>query len=239
MLLCVFQLTFLQMFLVISEELENVPCAAYPHYIHTDPRHFSIYPHVVKIHRCFGMDFISNARLKHCIKNTSTLIKYINLRTGIIETIYNYTSCHLKCIRNKSVCNQYQKWNDFKCKCDCKYTKVNAQLCCSPEVWNDNDCNCACPFLPRVCSERQYWDNEACKCECKPETREYCVSRHLEINLNTCGCSSRGSSVKQVACSGKKISNEIVIIIVICEALFLTLCLLICWYFKTMKMKNK
>ena len=60
--------------------------------------------------------------------------------TGINETkkLTKHISCECKCRFDKRKCNSDQRWNNDKCRCECKKRHV----CEKDYVWNPFTCNC-------------------------------------------------------------------------------------------------
>ena len=52
----------------------------------------------------------------------------------------NQIECHETC----KVCSNKQKWNEDKCRCECREELSDKQRCDKGFVWNPNDSNCEC-----------------------------------------------------------------------------------------------
>ena len=51
--------------------------------------------------------------------------------------------CKYKCRYNRSVCNNKQRWNDDKCRCECK--ELNDKGVCNKGfIWNTSNCEYEC-----------------------------------------------------------------------------------------------
>ena len=86
--------------------------------------HF-FYPYSIKIKRGKGScNTIDDPCAKICvpdqIKNTN--VKVFNLMSGTNETrhIKWHKTCRCRCRLDSSICNNKQRWNDDKCRCECK-----------------------------------------------------------------------------------------------------------------------
>ena len=48
-----------------------------------------------------------------------------------------HESCKYKCRLNSIICNNKQKWNKDKCRCECLMNEK-----CGNKFWNPNSCKC-------------------------------------------------------------------------------------------------
>ena len=58
------------------------------------------------------------------------------------------------------VCNNKQRWNKNKCRCECKEL-IDKGICGNGFIWNLSNCECECD---RNCGIGEYLDYENCKC---------------------------------------------------------------------------
>ena len=42
-----------------------------------------------------------------------------------------------------SVCNNKERWNDYKCRCECKEL-IDKSVCDRAFIWNPSNCKCEC-----------------------------------------------------------------------------------------------
>ena len=68
-----------------------------------------------------------------------------------------------KCRLNASVCNNKQRWNSDKCRCECKEL-IDREMCDNGFIWNPSNCKCECD---KSCDVGEYLDYENCKCRKK------------------------------------------------------------------------
>ena len=95
------------------------------------------YPFKVKLDKlvgsCYTLNDLSN---KVCIPNkTEDLnLSVFNMITGINEskTLTKHISCEFKCKFDGTKCNSNQRWNNDKCRCECK----KHPICERDYVWN-------------------------------------------------------------------------------------------------------
>ena len=92
-----------------------------------------------------GCNNINDPYAKLCapdlVKNMN--IKVFNLMSTAIETrqVKWYEACKCKCRLDASVCNNKQRWNDDKCRCESKEL-INKGICDKGFVWNLSNCEC-------------------------------------------------------------------------------------------------
>ena len=53
-----------------------------------------------------------------------------------------HETCKCKCILDASVCNNEQRWNEDKCRCECREELIDKERCDKGLVWNASNCNC-------------------------------------------------------------------------------------------------
>ena len=68
-----------------------------------------------------------------------------------------------KCRLNASICNNKQRWNEDKCRCEWKEL-IDKGVCDKGLIWNPSNCECECD---KSCDIGKYLDYENCKCRKK------------------------------------------------------------------------
>ena len=68
-----------------------------------------------------------------------------------------------KCRLNAIDCNNKQRWNKNKCRCECKKL-IDKGICDKGFIWNPSNCVCECD---KTCDIGEYLDYEICKCRKK------------------------------------------------------------------------
>ena len=109
-----------------------------------------------------------------------------------------------QCIQNgtrhvnvASACNNKQRWNEDKCRCECKEL-IDKGTCDKGFIWNPSNCECECN---KSCDIGEYLDYENCKCrkklvdklveECTENVKEEKITEiTLAENENKHKCSS-------------------------------------------------
>ena len=97
------------------------------------------YPYSIKVNRCNGnCNNITNPYYRVCIPN---ITKNVTLKIFDLQTLTNQTkqiiineSCKCVCRLDPIICNNKQKWNKDKCRCEC--------LINNKRFWNPNTCKC-------------------------------------------------------------------------------------------------
>ena len=83
------------------------------------------YPFRIKLNKCRGCcNIINNPYAKLCVPDA---VKNINVKVFSLMSWSNqarliewHKSCKCKCRLDGSVCNDKQRWNEDKCRCECK-----------------------------------------------------------------------------------------------------------------------
>ena len=103
-----------------------------------------------------------------------------------------HESSKCECKLNSSVCNNKQRSNEDKCRCECKEL-VDKQECDKEFILNPSNCNYECD---KPCSVGKYLDHKNCNCRKKlvdslVEKSNKNINETLsEISLNDYKCSS-------------------------------------------------
>ena len=84
-------------------------------------------------------------------------------RTNETRQIKWHESCKWVCRLDKIICNNKQKWNKDKCRCECKKL-IDKGICDKSYIWNPSNCECECDKVCDVCEYLNYSD---CKCKKK------------------------------------------------------------------------
>ena len=81
----------------------------------------------------------------------------------------------------KKICNNKQRWNKDKCRCECKEL-IDKGVCNKGFIWNPKSCVCECD---KPCDVGEYLDYENCKCRKKIVTLliEECTETVEEVKL--------------------------------------------------------
>ena len=86
---------------------------------------YMTFPYKIKVDKCIGScNDEDNSYFKVClpdrIKNISVKSLDLISRKNVLKNISFYLSCKFGCLLDKKVCNNLQKWNKNKCRCEFK-----------------------------------------------------------------------------------------------------------------------
>ena len=109
---------------------------------YSDSQELHYYPFAVKLDRCVGScNSLNDWSNKVCLPNKKEdlNLSVFNMIKGINEsqTLTRYVSCECKCKFGGRQCNWNQKWNNDKCRCECK----KHHICEKDYIWNPATCS--------------------------------------------------------------------------------------------------
>ena len=105
--------------------MKTQECKTRPEVINVNSNNPIFYPFNIKIHKCSG----NCSNINHpCAKiYVPNVIKDLNVEAFNLMSIANATrfikwheKCKCKCRLDAIVCNNKQRWNKNKCRCECK-----------------------------------------------------------------------------------------------------------------------
>ena len=128
--------------------MNNQECKIRPKIANLDPNEALFYPYSIKTNKCKGTcNTINDPYAKICVpKNIeNTNVKVFNLmsRTNKTRHIEWYKTRKCKCRLNTCVCNNKQRWNEDKFRCECKEL-IKKGMCDKGFIWNHSNCECEC-----------------------------------------------------------------------------------------------
>ena len=100
--------------------MNNWECKIRPEIVNVNSEKPLFYPFSIKTSKCSGScNNINDPYAKLCV---SHVIKALNLmlRTNETRHIKWHETCKCKCRLDASVCNNKQRWNEHKWRCECK-----------------------------------------------------------------------------------------------------------------------
>ena len=114
------------------------------------------------------------------LRCTEDLWKCIS-RANETSHIKWHETCKYKCRLDASVCNNKQRWNNDKCRCECKEL-IDKSVCDKGSIWNPSNCECKCD---KSCNFSEYLDYEKCKCRKKmvDKLMEECTENIDEVKF--------------------------------------------------------
>ena len=128
---CVFTaITFIyfnlsNIYLLECISMNNQECKIRTEIINLNTNEPVFYPYSIKINECKGScNTINDPYAKICvpdnIKNTNLKVFILISRTNETRHIKWHKTCKCGCRLNASICNNKQRWNGDKCRCECK-----------------------------------------------------------------------------------------------------------------------
>ena len=143
--------------------MNNQECKIRTEMINLNTNEPMFYPYSIKINRCKGnCNTINDPYAKICVPDQikDTNVKVFNLMSRTNET--RHMKWHKTCIcrLDASICNNKQRWNDEKCKCECKES-IDKEVFDKGFMWNPSNCECECD---KSCVIGEYLDYKNCRC---------------------------------------------------------------------------
>ena len=148
--------------------MNNKECKVRPEIVNANSDEPIFYPLSIKTSKCSGScNNISESYEKLCVPDVvkNLNVKTFNLMSRTNETrhIEQHDTCKSYCRVDASICNNKQRWNDDKCRCQCKEL-IDKGLCNKGSIWNPSNCECECD---KSCDVREYLDYKNRKCRKK------------------------------------------------------------------------
>ena len=97
------------------------------------------------------------------VKNLNVKVFNLMSRTSEARHIEWHETCKRKCRLDSSVCNSKQRWNDDKCRFECKEL-IDKGVLEKGSIWNPSTCKCECD---KSCDVGEYLDYDNCNCSKK------------------------------------------------------------------------
>ena len=105
--------------------MKNQKCKARPEIVDINSNNPILYPFSIKINKCSdNCNNINDPYARICVPDT---VKDLNVKVFNLMTLTNknrhikwHESCKCICRLNKIICNSKQRWNEDKCRCECK-----------------------------------------------------------------------------------------------------------------------
>ena len=146
--------------------MKNQECKVRPEIININSNNPMLYPFSVKINKCSGnCNNINEPYTRICvsdtIKNLNVKVSNLMALTSETRSIEWHESCKCICRLNEIICNNKQRWNKDKCRCECKEL-TDKGVCDKGFIFNPSNCECECD---KSCNIGQYLDYSDCKCK--------------------------------------------------------------------------
>ena len=116
--------------------MTNQECNVRPEIVNVDSDEPVFYPFRIKASKCSrSCTNINDPYAKMCVPN---VVKNLNVfsimsRTNETRLIEWHETCKCKCRLDANVCNNKQRWNNDKCRCECK--ELTDKGVCNKGCW--------------------------------------------------------------------------------------------------------
>ena len=126
--------------------LKKQECKVRPEIVNVSSNNPIFYPFSVKINSCSGnCNSINDPYAKICVSDVvkNLNVKAFNLtsRSNESRSIKSHEACKYICRLNKIVCNNKQRFNENKCRSECKKL-TNKDICDKGYIFNPGNCMC-------------------------------------------------------------------------------------------------
>ena len=115
------------------------------------------------------------------VKNLNIKVFNLMSRTNEARHIEWHETCKCKWRLDIGICNNKQRWNNDKCRCEWKEL-IDKGVCDKGSIWNPSNCECECD---KSCDVGEYIDYENCKCRKKlfDKLVEQCTENIDEVKI--------------------------------------------------------
>ena len=128
--------------------MTNQECRVRPVIMNINSNETLFYPYSILVNKCISIcnginNFYAKLYVLDVVKNIN--IKVFNQISRTNETRYVswHGTCACKCRLNASVSNNKQRWNNDKCRCECKEL-IGEGRCDKVFIWNPSICEWEC-----------------------------------------------------------------------------------------------
>ena len=123
--------------------MNNQECKIRTEIININTNEPLFYPYNIKINRCKGScNTINDPHAKKYvpdqIKNTNVKVFNLMSRTNETRQIKWHKTYKCKCRLDASICNNKERWNDEKCRCECKEL-IDKRVWGKEFIWNPSN----------------------------------------------------------------------------------------------------
>ena len=145
--------------------MNNEVCKARPEIINVNSNNPIFYSFSIKTSKQSGnCNNINDPYTKICVpvvvKDLNAKVFNLMSRTNGTRHIKRHETCKCICRLDAIVCNNKQRWNNAKCRCEYKEL-IDKGVCDKGYIWNPSNCECECD---KSCDVGEYLDYKNCKC---------------------------------------------------------------------------
>ena len=90
------------------------------------------------------------------VKNISVKVLDLISQKNVLKTVSFHESCNCGCLLDEKVCNNKQRWNKEKCRCEC----LEIKECDDNSFWNVVNCKCEFKEAAKLIVEEEECDLE-------------------------------------------------------------------------------
>ena len=149
---------------LICISMNNQECKARPEIINVNSNSPIFYPFSIKTTKCSGNcnninDPYAKIYVPDAVKDLNDKVFNLMSRTNETRHIKLYETCKSQCRLDAIVCNNKQRWNKDKCRCECKEL-IDKGVCDKGYIWNPSNYECECD---KSCDIVEYLDYQNCK----------------------------------------------------------------------------
>ena len=145
--------------------IKNEECKVRPEIVDVNSNNPIFYPFSIKVNKCNGnCNNINDPYARICVPDS---VKNLNVKVFNLMTLTNETrhikwheTCKCICRLDKIICNSKQRWNEDKCRRECKEL-IDKGVCDKGFIFNPSICECECD---NSCGISEYLDYSNCKC---------------------------------------------------------------------------
>ena len=148
--------------------MNNHACKVRPEILNVNSNDPIIYLFSIKASKFSGncsniIDPYAKSCVPDVVKNFNLKVFNLMSRTNEIRHIKWHETCKCQCRLDAIVCNNKQRWNKDKCRCECKEL-IDKGVRDKGIFLNPSNCECECD---KSCDVGEYLDYENCKCRKK------------------------------------------------------------------------
>ena len=148
--------------------MNNQECKTRPQVVNVNGDEPMFFPFSIETSKCSGScKNINYPYAKICVpdivKNLNFKVFNLMSRTNETKFIEWHETWKCECKFRENVCNNKQRWNKNKCRCECKEL-IDKGKCDKGFIWNPSNCECE---YDKAFDVGEYLDYENCKCRKK------------------------------------------------------------------------
>ena len=195
--------------------MKNQECKVRPQIVNVNGNEPVFFPFSIKTSKCSGSCYnINNPYAKLCVfdvaKNLNVRAFNLMSRTNVTRHREWHETCKCKCRLDGSICNNKQRWNDDKCRCEYKEL-IDKGVSDEGFIWNPSNFECECD---KSCEVGEHLDHEKCICRKKlvDKSVNECTGNVEELKLAKITLSADENEHKCSSCT---------LYIVLCSVIFI------------------